>query len=566
MYYCYTHSVIQKEVNQLFGGKIPESTTEMKAKVEVKARVKAEVKARVMAKVKARGRVFNQFDPRDDERLRKFLKTITVEGKLDLKKAIGLCQQAVASGESPLLVKVALSIFLTHSKEAHRLGVIAPSLQHYSEFLPVEGVPLSNPTTQDTMQGYGILSYWREDYDFNDHHNHWHEVYPTSGVGDPVHSTIDRQGELFLYMHAQMIARYNAELTSWGLDAVPAFQYDDVLSDGYVPTPSLTLEFLPRPANRGWDEPTKAIQITARDNIFGAIHDGYFVTKKVNDDGDKIGTGRLILTPENAKNWVGVVVEAQSEALQEVCPGEFIDRDLYGNLHNMGHNYFSRIGSEPDGNVGVMSSVLVAIRDPVFWFWHRHIDEFRRVLVKKHTHSVDEFKPEAELEMVKLVPQNSPQEEDSSGYVHIKTSLGSPQLELNEVNAKVDHEPYQWEITIKSTKQPPPTAAEPQEVTVRLFIVPEGQQEDQNAWIEMDKFTQTLCSAESTTATRSDLESAVARQVDGTMWCKCGWPQNMMLPVGTPEGMPFIALAMLTESHLSEVCHTDLSLVPRHVV
>lgn len=528
-------------------------TTEVRMKAELKAEVKAKLKAKIP---------FNQFDPHDDERLRKFLKTITIEGKHDCKKACELCQQAIASGESPLLVKLALSVFLTHSREAHRLGIISPSLQHYSEFETVEGVPLSNPASPETMQGYGILSYWREDYGLNDHHNHWHKVYPTSGIGEPPHSTIDRQGELFLYMHAQMLARYNAELLSWGLDMVHPFQYDDVLTEGYTPTPSLTLEFLPRPADQGWDEPTKAEQITFRDNIFGAIHDGYFVTKKVDASGETIATGRLCLTSENAANWVGVVVEAQSSALQEVAPNEFIDRDLYGNLHNMGHNYLSQIGSKPGGNVGVMSSVLVAVRDPVFWLWHRHIDEFRRVLAKKYTHSVDEFKPKAKLKMVKIAPKESPQEEDSSGYVHIKTFMGPPELELNEVNAKVDHEPYQWEITIKSTKQPPPTEDEPQKVTVRLFIVPEGQQEDQHAWIEMDKFTQTL-TARLTSTTRLDVDSTVARKADGSMWCKCGWPQNMMLPVGKTEGMPFIAFAMLTESILSEVCNIDLSLVPR---
>ena len=89
-------------------------------------------------------------------------------------------------------------------------------------------------------------------------------------------------------------------------------------------------------------------------------------------------------------------------------------------------------------------------------------------------------------------------------------------------------------------------------MTVRLFIVPEGYQEDQHAWIEMDKFTQKLTRREMTII-RTDDQSTVTRKVDGSKWCKCGWPQNMMLPIGTKEGMPFIAFAMLTNDRLAEV-------------
>jgi len=52
---------------------------------------------------------------------------------------------------------------------------------------------------------------------------------------------------------------------------------------------------------------------------------------------------------------------------------------------------------------------------------------------------------------------------------------------------------------------------------------------------------------------RQDVESSVARKqpVDSTNeWCKCGWPQNMMLPAGRPEGMATIAFCMLTDDEL----------------
>ncbi|ROT61245.1 prophenoloxidase [Penaeus vannamei] len=50
------------------------------------------------------------------------------------------------------------------------------------------------------------VSYWREDYGINVHHWHWHLIYPP-GMG----VDRDRKGELFYYMHQQIIASSPSE-------------------------------------------------------------------------------------------------------------------------------------------------------------------------------------------------------------------------------------------------------------------------------------------------------------------------------------------------------------------
>lgn len=55
------------------------------------------------------------------------------------------------------------------------------------------------------------LAYWREDLGINLHHWHWHLVYPFSGPDEVVRK--DRRGELFYYMHQQLLARYKAFLS-----------------------------------------------------------------------------------------------------------------------------------------------------------------------------------------------------------------------------------------------------------------------------------------------------------------------------------------------------------------
>ena len=50
------------------------------------------------------------------------------------------------------------------------------------------------------------LAYFREDLGINLHHWHWHLVYPFTGPRNLVDK--DRRGELFYYMHQQIVARW----------------------------------------------------------------------------------------------------------------------------------------------------------------------------------------------------------------------------------------------------------------------------------------------------------------------------------------------------------------------
>ena len=514
---------------------------------------------------------FREFSEKNSNELANLLQQLDKAGEKSIDPALKLAMEFIDNNVNPNLVKWALGIFLTHSKIAHSMGIVAPSLKFHSQFKSDKKPPLSNPVTADTMVGVNTLAYFREDYDFNDHHWHWHLVYPYAGNGK-YQRVIDRQGELFLYMHSQMIARYNAELLSWDLDMTHAWGYDDVLTYGYTPVPGLRDKYGARPPWQGWYEdhsphlseeeapPKKKVLIGWHNNIFRAIEEGHFITEKVNGE-----SGKLMLTKENTMNWVGIVVEAENRELQEIAPGsgEFISRDLYGSLHNNGHDKFAEIGykeyTSDQNPLGVMSSNIGSPRDPCFWLWHRHIDDFRQVVVKKYVHSLDEFKPDAEIKELKVAPQDQASKTPPGG---IATFLGPPQLSHNECNAKLGHEPYQWELIVASTRNPPPDQKHPQEFTVRLFIAPAVLIQDQRAWIEMDKFTYKLCK-EIDTIFRKDTESSVARKLHAVTEtqdsrCLCGWPPNMMLPIGKPGGMEYVAFAMLTNDRLGQVSVTLL--------
>lgn len=65
---------------------------------------------------------------------------------------------------------------------------------------------------------------------------------------------------------------------------------------------------------------------------------------------------------------LGDIVEATSLS---------INPQLYGNLHNMGHNMIA-FSHDPDHrhleDSGVMGDVTTAMRDPIFYRWHSNVD------------------------------------------------------------------------------------------------------------------------------------------------------------------------------------------------
>lgn len=80
------------------------------------------------------------------------------------------------------------------------------------------------------------LSYYREDIGMNSHHWHWHIVYPFSNKEHPEIVKKDRRGELFYYMHHQMVARYNCERLCNKLSKVqPLSDLYNAIAEGYFP-------------------------------------------------------------------------------------------------------------------------------------------------------------------------------------------------------------------------------------------------------------------------------------------------------------------------------------------
>jgi len=93
-----------------------------------------------------------------------------------------------AQTEDPELVHHALSLFVTHSTEGRRLVMPRTVAADPGSFTPstfaVDGTaaPAVEAAAAGSTGDERRLDFWREDALANEHHQHWHQVYPFSGL------------------------------------------------------------------------------------------------------------------------------------------------------------------------------------------------------------------------------------------------------------------------------------------------------------------------------------------------------------------------------------------------
>lgn len=291
---------------------------------------------------------------------------------------------------NPFLFNYALSVALLHRPDTKGLN-----LPLFSESFPekyVESTVFSKAREEAVIVNEGSrmpiivprdytasdlepehrLWYFREDMGVNLHHWHWHLVYPFEATNRAIVDK-DRRGELFYYMHEQIIARYNLERFSNNLPRVQRFNnLREPIPEGYFPKMDSLV------ASRAWPPRFDNTQLKDldreldqikndvtdlelwRNRFYEAIHQGYIVDESGN---------RIQLDEQRGIDYLGNMMESSI-----LSP----NRQLYGDLHNMGHVFIS-YSHDPDHrhleSFGVMGDSATAMRDPVFYKWHAYVDD-----------------------------------------------------------------------------------------------------------------------------------------------------------------------------------------------
>ena len=452
------------------------------------------------------------------------------------------------------MIKFAFALFVVHHPLARKAG-----LRYPENTTPAKPSPfLETRPTGPADESW--LNYWRNDSGFVYHHDHWHKVYVGQSLPSSTGTHLDRQGELFAYMHQQMLARYNAERQAQGLPVVVPYEFDEVEPEGCDLRPIFSTRFHPRPAGMRWS-----------DNNIRQFWQWDYALNQVVENGEIIGPnmehialrGSQVDTPYFGPNYYGHIVEPTTRT--------FVT--YYGRLHNEGHRVFGSIG-QPPRQYSYMISTATAVRDPIFFRWHKRVDtyieKFNNTLSTELAMDAPPVRITANDILIthSSLPPTNFSEYSGSNWVYssftsedVLTELGPPQFEGEF--GKLTRKPCTYHIRVARTDSG--DLSNPLYLTIRIFICPATVLEDRRRWIEMDKFRFVLpAESPSHVITRQDKHSSVIRRkpedmqgdVDNSTtvsgFCECGWPYNMLFPCGSADGEPYKICVFISDNSIDQ--------------
>ncbi|XP_058457157.1 phenoloxidase 2-like [Malaya genurostris] len=481
---------------------------------------------------------------------------------------------------NPYLFNYALSVALLHRRDTKDLDLpsivevfpdkyidskVFEQVREEATVVP-EGMrmPIVIPKdfTASDLDDEHRLWYFREDIGVNLHHWHWHLVYPFDASNRAIVDK-DRRGELFYYMHSQLVARYNFERFCNRLQRVKRLNnLREPIAEGYFPKldslvasrtwPGRVDNAVIKDLNREVDQIKQDVADVERwiDRIYEAIHQGYVVDESGN---------RISLDEEKGIDILGNIVESSI-----LSP----NRQLYGDMHNAGHVFLSYT-HDPDHrhleSFGVMGDVATAMRDPVFYRWHSFIDD----MFQEHKIKLTPYtKRQLEFEGISITGITVQSEGAPANTLHtfwqqsdVDLSRGMDFVPRGNVFARfthLQHAPFIYNMQIENDSDAQRMGF------VRIFMAPRNDERgqpmpfrDQRLFmVEMDKFLVALRPGPNRIRRRSH-ESTVTIPFERTFrnldtnrpetgtpeeevfnFCGCGWPAHMLVPKGLPEGFP----------------------------
>lgn len=494
---------------------------------------------------------------------------------------------------NPLLFHYCYSVAIEHRKDTQDVNVPSVVESFPSSFVEPsvfsdareEGTLIrpGNRVTIDIPLNYTAsprepeqrLAYFREDIGVNLHHWHWHLVYPSTGPDSVVNK--DRRGELFFYMHQQIIARYNVERFCNSLPTVdPLVNLRKSIPEGYFPkilssTSNRTFAGRLRNANlQDLNRPVSTVSLGDmerwRDRIMLAIDQGVVMSSQ----GQQIPLDEI-----KGIDVLGNILERSNLT---------VNSQLYGDYHGAGHDIIG-FSHDPDNryleDMGVMADLATTMRDPAFYRWHSHIDN----IFRKHKELLSSYTPQQlSFDNVQV---NGIDVKISSSKAKPNTLLTYWQKSDVDLAAGLDfgpngnvyakfthlqHAPFEYTINVTN-------GGGGRRGTARIYLIPRSDERgaplslNDARWLalEMDKFTVTLQPGPNTIKRRSDQSSLTIpfertfRRVgtadqgpagagqDQFRFCGCGWPQHMLLPKGTADGMQFDLYVMISDYNGDEV-------------
>lgn len=413
-----------------------------------------------------------------------------------------------------------------------------------------------------------VLAYFTEDIALNSYYILYHCNYPFWMGGEEFSLNKDRRGELFYWVHQQLLARYYLERLSNCYGSIPVFDWREPIKTGFVP--------MLRHYN-GFELPTRPVNVMLTENPHNqpyttACEDNMFTVMEIEDYErrirDAIDLG-YIITEDGTKlniydvegfDLLGRIIESNPDSP---------NTRFYGPLLVLAHQILGYAGQPIDKYKivpGAMELLSCCLRDPIFYQFYKKIIYYC-MKYKKHLPS---YKPTELLcpgvkvdgvNVDKLVTYFDHFDfEITNGLYFTQEEWEKDNLHVLARNSRLNHKHFTYKISVTSEKK--------MDVVVRIYLGPKCDEHeneiplDENRinFVEMDKFVYTLPTGKtvierkceqndmikdrtSYRALYHNVMSALKGQeefrLDMTESC-VGFPIRFMLPKGKVEGQEFL--------------------------
>ncbi|KAL9692654.1 hypothetical protein quinque_016425 [Culex quinquefasciatus] len=401
--------------------------------------------------------------------------------------------------------------------------------------------------------GEGKMAYFTEDIGMNAYYFYYMMEYINFLGGEEFGLKYDRRGELFLYMHQQLMARYNLERQSNSMDFVEVLQWNFPLKTGYnpmlrywngVPMRSRESEF----TLKGYD-PMKLQTMLEIEQRFKRVIDlGYYTLSN--------GTIVSFRAPE-AVDFLGNMMGGNADS---------IDRDYfkaYGVFARMILAQGDYYGFTSDLWPGAVMQMETSMRDPIYYqFVERALDLYWRFKSYLPPYTNDELNfPGVEIKEFssdKLITYFEQFDADISNGLpfNYKNSQQKSTWDFRVFANKkrINHKPFNYTLTVTSETSG--------KGVVRMYMGPKFTNIKQltllkKYFVEMDQYMVDLVAGENLIkrstrdfyynirdrTTYTELYKRTMRAINDEepllldlSEAHCGWPDRLLLPKGLPNG------------------------------
>jgi hypothetical protein len=417
----------------------------------------------------------------------------------------------------------------------------------------------NSPTMKD-------MAYFTEDIGLNSYYYYFNLDYPFWMSGEDYGLNKDRRGELFYWVHQQILARYYLARLSNDHGAIHVFDWEEPIKTGYVPTMRYHngLEFPTRPSwvSLIYNPHNQPHPSHGHDNVF-EIHEIEDYERRIRD---AIDYG-YIFTAEGEK--IDLYTKAGFDMLGKIVEGgDSPNSRFYGNLQVIAHKvlgYSPHPIDEYKVTPSAMEHFETSMRDPIFYqFYKRIMHQFfhYKEHLPHYKHS-ELMLPGVKIENVevdKLVTYMDHFDWDMTNALYMtEEEFTHDTFEIRARQMRLNHKPFTMKITT--------TAEKDMEVMVKVFMGPKydeqghhlNMKENWMNFVQLDQFHHHLTvgknviernSREADTAkdhtTYRQLYKHVMAALKGEEEYHLDmteahneFPTRFMLPMGKPEGMEF---------------------------